>query len=71
MSESKKLNLKELWEMRNLSVGDFLAALNQYPALKYFLTTAGIWFVLRLFIGLWIGVHAIYLVYRIFNLVLV
>lgn len=70
MSESIKSKLQKLWDMRNISVDDFLGLVANHPNLKFFLTTAGAWLLLQWTIGIWIGAHALYFAYRIFNLVL-
>lgn len=70
MNKNIKEKLNRLWEMRNVTVEEFLEILSKNSDLKFLLTTVGMWFLLRWVIGLWIGVHAIYFVYRIFNLVL-
>lgn len=65
------VKVKTLWNMRNLTVDEFLELLSKHPDLKFLLTTVGAWFLLRSVIGIWIGVHVLYFVYRIFNLVIV
>jgi hypothetical protein len=70
MNTNDKGTLKTLWDMRHLTVDEFLKKLSANPELKLLLTVVGGWFVLRWVIGLWIGVHVIYFIYRIFNLVL-
>lgn len=70
MSELEKNKLSMLWEMRNLTINQAKQKISENADLKFLLTTAGIWFLLQWIIGLWIGVHVIYFVIRIFNLVL-
>lgn len=70
MSELEKNKLLILWEMRKLTANEALDKISKNKDLKFLLTTAGIWFLLRLSIGIWIGVHVIYFLYRIFNVVL-
>jgi hypothetical protein len=70
MNQNDRGTLKKLWDMRNLSVDEFLQKISIHPDLKFLLTTVGAWFLLRWIIGIWIGAHVIYFIYRIFNLVL-
>jgi len=70
MNQDGKKTVKELWAMRNVSVDDFLESITTHPDLKFLLTTVGAWFALRCLLFVWIGTHVIYIVYRIFNLVL-
>lgn len=70
MNQSGKGKLQRLLELRELTVDELMQKLSERPALKFVLTTAGIWFLFRWAIGLWIGVHVIYLIYHIFDLVL-
>lgn len=70
MNQDDKATFKTLWDMRHLTVDEFLKKISAHPDLKFLLTSVGVWFVLRYVIGLWIGAHVLYFVYRIFNLVL-
>jgi len=70
MNQKDKGTLKVLWEMRHLSVDEALTKIAAHPDLKFLLTTVGAWFLLRLVVGVWIGAHVIYYLYRIFHLVL-
>ncbi len=69
MNESNKNRLKDLWDLRHLTVNEFLSKIASHPDLKFLLTSVGIWFLVRWLIGLWIGGHVIYFVCRIFNVV--
>ncbi len=71
MKQEEKGTLKTLWEMRQLTIEECLIKISNHPDLKFLLTTAGIWFLLRWIIGIWIGGHVIYFVYRIFNMAMV
>lgn len=71
MSILEKGTLKKLWDLRNLSVNESIEVIAKHPNLQFLLTTAGLWFLVRWLIALWIGGHVLYFVYRIFNLVLV
>jgi hypothetical protein len=70
MNQKDKGTLKALWGMRHLSVDECLAKITAHPDLQFLLTTVGIWFLLRLVVGVWIGAHVLYFIYRIFHLVL-
>lgn len=70
MNQDKKEIFGKIWEMRRLTVREFLSNITDHPDLGFLLTTAGIWFVLRLVIGIWIATHVIYFVCRVFNLVM-
>jgi len=70
MNQDDKGKLKTLWDMRHLTVDEFVSKISVHPDLKFLLTTVGAWFLLRCVIGIWIGAHVIYFVYRIFNIVL-
>lgn len=70
MNTNDKGTLKALWDMRHLTVDECLKKLSTHPDLKFLLTAVGGWFLLRWLMGLWIGVHVLYFVFRIFNLVL-
>lgn len=70
MDQNDKSKLQKLWNMRNITVNEFIELVANHPNFKFLLTTAGAWFLFRWVIGIWIGGHALYFVYRIFNLVL-
>jgi hypothetical protein len=70
MNQSNKPKVRLIWEMRNLSVNELIDKVSKHTDLKYFLTVAGILFLLRWLLVLWIGAHVMYLVYRIFNMVI-
>lgn len=70
MEHNNKGTLQKIWNMRHLTVDECLNKISGEPDLKFLLTTVGAWFLLRWIIGVWIGAHAIYFVYRMFNLVL-
>ncbi|RDI41125.1 hypothetical protein AQULUS_24140 (plasmid) [Aquicella lusitana] len=70
MKQEKKGILKTIWEMRHLTVEECLSTISNNSDLKFLVTTVGIWFLLRWFIGIWIGAHLIYFFYRLFILVM-
>jgi hypothetical protein len=70
MNENHKELLKSLWDLRHLTVKEALAKIGGDPNLKFLLTGAGVWFLLRLLLVSWIAGHIIYFIGRIFNLVL-
>ena len=65
-----KNDMKDLIEMKELTVKDCLEKMKQHPALSCLLTVAGLWFVTRTLLLMMIGGNVVYVVYRIFNMVL-
>lgn len=63
-------NLKDLWELRNLTVQDFLNALSKNSDLKFLVTIAGLWWAMNTIFVFVVGANVIYYVSRIFKLVL-
>jgi hypothetical protein len=70
MENDNRINLSNIWEMRNLTVKDFFEKLSKNPEMKFLITTAGIWWLTRMLVAVTIGANVIYYVFRIFNLVL-
>lgn len=54
---------------KDMTVRELLHEINERPNLRFFLTTAGIWWLLRTWLIFFIAGNVIFLVYRIFNLV--
>jgi len=65
-----KNDMKDLIEMKELTVKDCLEKMKQHSALSGLLTVAGLWFVTRTLLLMMIGGNVVYVVYRIFNMVL-
>ena len=70
MKQNSKETFKALWEMRQLTVDECLKKISTDSALKFLVTAAGAWFLFRQLIGMWIGAHLLYFIYRVFHLVL-
>ena len=70
MNKLTKDEMKEMIAMKELSVKEFLEKIKEHPTLSALLTTAGIWFVTRTLLLIMIWGNVIYIVYRIFNMVL-
>lgn len=70
MAKLKRKQIGDLWEMRNLSVKDFFEIVSNHPDLKFLLTAAGIWWLIRFALAITIAGNVIYYVIRIFNLIL-
>ena len=70
MSKLKRKEMSNLWEMRNLSLKEFFENVSNHPDLKFLLTAAGIWWLIRFALVITIAGNVIYYVIRIFNLVL-
>tara|TARA_R110000868_G_scaffold277858_5_gene537650 strand:+ start:499 stop:714 length:216 start_codon:yes stop_codon:yes gene_type:complete len=70
MNNISKDEVKELIGMKELTVKDFIKRIEQHPTLNGLLTTAGVWLMLRTLLFIMILANVIYVVYRIFNMVL-
>lgn len=70
MNEDKNEVVKDLWEMRHLSVEEFIKNLSNHPDLKFLITTAGVWFVAKMFFCMLLLGNLIYFVYQVFSIVL-
>jgi uncharacterized membrane protein len=70
MNKLTKDDMKELMAMRELTVREFFEKIKQHPTLSGLLTTAGVWFVTRTLLLIMIWGNVIYIVTRIFNMVL-
>ncbi len=57
-------------DRKELTVKEFVEKIKQLPILREILTMAGVWFVVRTVLFLMIFGNVIYIVYRIFNMVL-
>jgi hypothetical protein len=67
----KKINrdhFNEMWEMRHLTVKEFFSNLSKHPDLKFLLTSAGIWQLIRFALNLILLGNIIYCTVRIFIL---
>jgi hypothetical protein len=69
-TKDKKELLKILWDLRHLTLKECLEKISTDPDLKFLLTATSIWLLVKWILGLWIAVHVIYFVTRVFNLVL-
>lgn len=70
MEKLSKNNLKELWEMKNLTVKEFIQKLSAHPDMKFLLTAFGIWWICGFLLTATIGINVVMYVFRIFKLVL-
>ena len=70
MNKLSKDDMKELMEMKELTVKECIEKIKQHPTLSALLTTAGVWFVTRAILLIMIFGNVFYIVYRIFNMVL-
>ena len=70
MNKFNRNNLKDIWNMRDLTVRDFFAELSKHPDLKFLITAAGFWWLTRFIVAITIGANVIYYVFRIFRLVI-
>lgn len=68
MEKIDRVNLRDIWKMRNFTVKEFLDNLSTHPELKFLLTAAGAWWLLRMVLSIVIAANVIYYIYRIFNL---
>lgn len=67
--DHKKI-LKTIWDMRHLTLEEALKKISGSPSLQFLLTSMGAWLLLRWVMAIWISVHVVYLVCRIFKMVL-
>jgi len=70
MTKLKRKQISNLWDMRNLSLKEFFENISKHPDLKFLLTAAGLWWLIKLALAVTIAGNVIYYVIRIFNLVL-
>lgn len=70
MERKNKFIFKKLWDMRELSVDESLKQIALDPDLKFFLTTAGLWLLIRVFLFILIAVHFIYFFHHLIHYVL-
>lgn len=70
MNKLTKDDIKELIAMKELTVREFFEKIKQHPTLSGLLTTAGVWFVTITLLLIMILGNAIYIVTRIFNMVI-
>lgn len=65
-----KNDMKDLIEMKELTVKDCIDKMKKHPTLSGLLTVTGVWFITRTLLLAMIWVNVFYVVYRIFNMVL-
>lgn len=65
----KKRDFGESANDKDMTVRELLKEINNRPNLRFFLTAAGIWWIARTLLIFLIAGNVIYLLYRIFNLV--
>lgn len=65
-----KEDIKELMTMKQLTVREFIKKLKSHPRLNFLLTTAGIWILIQAVFSVVITINVLYVVGRIFNMVL-
>lgn len=63
-------NVTEMWNMRNMSVRDFIEGIKKHPDLKFFISVVGFWWLMRTAFVITIVANVIYYLLRIFDLVL-
>ncbi len=70
MNKMNRKNMKDIWRMRNLTVKDFFENLSKHPDLKFLLTAAGSWWLIKMTLFVVLACNVFYYVIRIFDLVL-
>lgn len=70
MKKLKKESLQEIWNMKNMSVKECMLHISSHPDLKFLLTSAGVFWLIRMSLTITILGNVIYYAIRIFNLVL-
>ena len=70
MNKFTKDDLKELVQMKGLTVKEFIEKVKNHPRLSFLITTAGIWLLIQMVLGLWIAAHVVYIVHRIFQMLM-
>lgn len=70
MNKLNRSQLKEILEMKDLTVKDAIEKISKHSELKFLLTTAGIWLIVRYVLAVVVGGNLLYVLYRIFHLVL-
>lgn len=70
-NEDRKTSSKIGWgDLKALTVDECIERISAHSDLKFILTAAGCWLILRWLVGLWILGHVSYLFYRLIVLVL-
>lgn len=69
MRTNNRSILSDLWKMRQLSISECLSEIENNSDLKFLLTVAGCWWVLRLVFTLTVTANIIYYLCRLFKLV--
>ena len=70
MQKLEKSDLKDLYAMRHLTLGECIEELKKHPTLSVLLTSAGIWFAFQIIFLLLIAGNVFYGVAHIFSLVM-
>lgn len=70
MSQEKKGVLEALWNLKNLSVGEFFEAIKTNPDLKFLLGSVGIWYVGKKILQFIVFLNLVYFIYHMFVMVL-
>lgn len=70
MGKLNRNHLNDLWQMRNLTVGDFIDGISKNPNLRFLITAVGFWWMARLVLAITIGANVVYYLLRISRLVL-